>query len=254
MNILERFAEWMKEHTTLADSSIYKYSRAVNTISNDMNSLDVISGDLLSMSIMQLDISMPLILYNPEFVRKNKTGNNMYSNALKQFRLFRNVECVDDITTTEAKEVISGYGALKETERDALIKSRVGQGVFRKQLIEKYNSSCIITGINEKRLLIASHIKPWAVSTNEERLSSENGLLLSPTFDKLFDCGLITFADTGKIIISSQLSKDVVSKLHISENDVFSLKASSELKQNLEYHRDVVFTTHIKNKTFFTLN
>ena len=241
--ILEQFSEWMKEHTTLADSSIYKYTRAVNTISNDMNSLGVISGDLLSMSIIQLDIAIPLILYNSEFVRKNKTGNNMYSNALKQFRLFRNVECIDDIATTEIKEVIKGYVSLKETERDALVKSRVGQGVFRKQLIEKYNSSCIITGINEKRLLIASHIKPWAVSTNEERLSSENGLLLSPTFDKLFDCGLITFADTGKIIISSQISSEVVGKLHISKDDVFDLKPSQQMRQNLEYHRDVVFAS-----------
>lgn len=148
--ILEDFAAWMKENTSLAESSIYKYSRAVNTISNDMNELSVISGDLLSMSIMQLDMAIPLILYNPEFIRKNKTGNNMYSNALKQFRLFRNVECVDDITTTEIKEIIQEYETLKDTERDALIKSRVGQGVFRKQLIEKYNSSCIITGINEK--------------------------------------------------------------------------------------------------------
>ena len=115
--------------------------------------------------------------------------------------------------------------------------------MFRKELIKKYNSSCVITGINEKKLLIASHIKPWAVCTNAERLSVENGLLLSPTFDKLFDCGLISFADSGRILISSQLSAEVVSKLHISMADTFNLKASQELKQNLEYHRDVVFTT-----------
>lgn len=92
-------------------------------------------------------------------------------------------------------------------------------------------------------LLVASHIKPWTVCTNEERLSAENGLLLSPTFDKLFDCGLISFVDTGRIIISSQLSKEVISKLHISATDIFDLKASSDLKKNLEYHRDVVFAT-----------
>ena len=252
--ILEDFAAWMKENTSLAESSIYKYSRAVNTISNDMNELGVLSEGLLGMSLIKLDIAIQLILRNPEFISKNKTGNNMYSNALKQFRLFRNIETSDELSSNDAKAIISGFDSMKETERTALIKSRVGQGLFRKQLLEKYNNSCIITGINETKLLIASHIKPWAVSTNEERLSSENGLLLSPTFDKLFDCGLISFADTGKIIISSQLSKDVVGKLHISEDDVFPLKASSELKQNLEYHRDVVFTTHIKNKTFFTLN
>lgn len=158
--ILEQFSEWMKEHTDLADSSIYKYSRAVNTISNDMRSLGVISGDLLNMSVMQLDVAVSLILYNPEFVCKNNTGNNMYSNALKQFRLFRNTEFVDTIDTNEAKNVIDRYDLLETTEKDELIKSRLGQGIFRKRLIEKYNSRCIITGINEKRLLIASHIKP----------------------------------------------------------------------------------------------
>lgn len=246
MMILEEFAAWMKENTSLADSSIYKYSRAVNTISNEMNELGVISEGLLGMSVMHLDIAISLVLYNPEFIQKNKTGNNMYSNALKQFRLFRNIELSDEHNIKETKSAIIGFDSMKETERTALIKSRVGQGVFRKHLLEKYNNSCIITGINEAKLLIASHIKPWAVSTNEERLSSENGLLLSPTFDKIFDCGLISFADTGKIIISSQLSKDVVGKLHISEDDVFPLKVTSELKRNLEYHRDVVFTTHKK--------
>ena len=247
--ILEEFAAWMKENTSLADSSIYKYSRAVNTISEDMNELGVISDKLLGMSVLHLDIAIPLILNNPAFVRKNKTGNNMYSNALKQFRLFRNIELADEHTIIETKSAIIGFDSMKETERTALIKSRVGQGIFRKQLLEKYNNSCIITGINETKLLIASHIKPWAVSTNEERLSSENGLLLSPTFDKLFDYGLITFANTGKIIVSSQLSKQVVDKLHISENDVFQLKSSEELKKNLEYHRDVVFITHKKKKS-----
>lgn len=247
--ILEEFAAWMKENTSLADSSIYKYSRAVNTISNEMNELGVISEGLLGMSVIHLDIAIPLILFNPEFIQKNKTGNNMYSNALKQFRLFRNIELADEHNIIETKSAIVGFDSLKETERAALIKSRVGQGLFRKQLLEKYNNSCIITGINETKLLIASHIKPWAVSTNEERLSSENGLLLSPTFDKLFDCGLISFADSGKIIISSQLSKEVVGKLHISENDVFHLKVSNELKKNLEYHRDVVFTTQGRIKS-----
>lgn len=76
-----------------------------------------------------------------------------------------------------------------------------------------------------------------------ERLSVENGLLLSPTFDKLFDCGLISFADTGRILVSSQRSSEVISKLHISATDTFDLKISNNLKHNLEYHRDVVFTT-----------
>lgn len=243
MFALEIFSAWMRENSTLSDSSIYKYTRAVNTISNQMKEKGVISESLLAMSALQIDIFVPLILRDPDFVIKNKTGNNMYSNALKQYRLFRNIEFAEIVDYAEITSMIDGYAHLQETERNAIVKSRIGQGLFRKELLKKYNCSCIITGINEKKLLIASHIKPWAVCTNAERLSVENGLLLSPTFDKLFDCGLISFSDTGKILISSQLSKDVVSKLHISTADTFNLKASTELKQNLEYHRDVVFTT-----------
>ena len=243
---LEDFSAWMKENTTLSESSVYKYTRAVNTISKEMQAKSVISESLLNMSTLQLDISVPQILRDPAFVVKNTTGNNMYSNALKQFRLFRNVEFVDDFNKTEVENAIEGYTTLKETERSVLMKSRIGQGLFRKQLLEKYNNSCVITGINEKKLLIASHVKPWAACTNDERLSVENGLLLSPTFDKLFDCGLISFTELGKILISSQLSKDVVGKLNISAGDKFDLKISTALKHNLEYHRDVVFTTQGK--------
>lgn len=243
MITLEEFSAWMRENSTLSDSSVYKYTRAVNTISNEMKEKGVITESLLAMSALQLDAFVPLILHDSDFVVKNKTGNNMYSNALKQYRLFRNIEAVEVVDQDEVTSVIEDYANLKETERDAVVKSRIGQGLFRKELIKKYNSSCVITGINEKKLLIASHVKPWAVCTNAERLSAENGLLLSPTFDKLFDCGLISFADSGRILISSQLSAEVVNKLHISVTDTFNLKVSQELKRNLEYHRDVVFTT-----------
>ena len=249
MAALQEFSAWMSENTKLADSSIYKYTRAINTISNEMQTKGVIPQPLLSMSILQLDVYIPLILCNVDFVAKNTRGDNMYSNALKQFRLFRNIESADSIDQSEITNAITGYAALQETERSAIIKSRVGQGLFRKELIKKYNGCCVITGINEKKLLIASHVKPWVVCSNEERLSPENGLLLSPTFDKLFDCGLITFADTGRIIISSQLSNEVVGKLHISSTDTFDLKATSDLKKNLEYHRDVVFTTQGRRRT-----
>ena len=246
MSTLEEFSAWMKENSTLSGSSVYKYTRAVNTISNQMKEKGVIAESLLSMSALQLDIFIPLILHDMDFAIKNRTGNNMYSNALKQFRLFRNIESSEPADYIEVTDAIEGYAHLQETERSALIKSRIGQGQFRKELLKKYNNSCVITGINEKKLLIASHIKPWAVCSNVERLSVENGLLLSPTFDKLFDCGLISFKDTGKIIISSQLSVEVINKLHISGNDIFDLKMSTELKNNLEYHRDVVFITQGK--------
>lgn len=249
MDVIKEFAKWMKENSTLSDSSIYKYSRAINTISKDMMSKGIISESLLEMSPLLLDRALAIILLDEDFVLKNTTGNNMYSSSLKQFRLFRAVECAHEITFDSVKSVIDNYEELTETERSALVKSRIGQGLFKKLLIAKYDSRCIITGIDEKRLLIASHVKPWAVCSNSERLSAENGLLLTPTFDRLFDRGLITFSDNGRIYFSSQLSSSVIEKLHISDGDSFDLKLSSELKQNLQYHQDVVFLTNRKRLT-----
>ena len=201
----------------------------------------IIPVDLFSMSELQCDIYLPIILQDPDFISKNSTGNNMYSNALKQYRLFRTATSDKVVDQAEVEKAISGYATLNETERTAIVKSRVGQGLFRKRLIDKYKGACVITGVSAKKLLVASHIKPWAVSNNEERLSEENGLLLSPTYDKLFDYGLITFSNQGNMIISSQLSNEDKSKLHLSTDIEYDLKMTSKMLEHLDYHRDIVF-------------
>ncbi len=235
------FANWMKENTKLSESSIYKYSHAVNTISKEMLENCIIPIDLFSMSIYQLDIYIPKVLNNSYFITKNSTGNKMYSNALKQYRMYCAFEQDMYVNNIQVEKVINDYETLNETEKKAIVKSRIGQGIFKEKLMKKYNSQCIITGICTKKLLIASHIKPWSVSNNQERLSGENGLLLSPTYDKLFDCGLISFYDNGSIIISSQINKRDLSILNISPNDTYNIKATSELKEYLGYHRDIIF-------------
>lgn len=126
------------------------------------------------------------------------------------------------------------------TEKEMLIKARIGQGIFRDLLIEKYGS-CIITGIDDTRLLVASHIKPWRSSDNHERLSPENGLLLSPLYDKLFDIGLISFDKSMKIIFSNKLSANNIARLRIDNDKTYIDNPSNELLHNMEYHRDVIF-------------
>lgn len=241
MITIETLASWMKDNTLLSVSSIYKYSRAVNTISNEMVEKGTIPTGLFNMSLLQLDAYIPIILCDVNFIVKNRTGNNMYSNALKQFRMFRVAESDDLVAEAEVEKNIVGFDTLKETEKKSIVKSRIGQGIFRQRILEKYNGLCIMSGVSSKKLLIASHIKPWVVSTNEERLSAENGLLLAPTYDKLFDYGLITFTNEGNIFISSQLPKEDVNKLHLVPKAQFDLKASMEMRDNLEYHREVIF-------------
>lgn len=238
---IEIFSSWIKENTNLSDSSIYKYSCAVNTISNEMQAKGVIPCELFNMSALQYDYYLPQILIDVDFVRKDTTGRRMYSNALKQYRMFRKTLPDDYVSESEIEQAIYSCGDVKTTERSALVKSRIGQGIFREALLAKYNNTCIITGISCIKLLIASHIKPWAASNNEERLCVDNGLLLSPTYDKLFDYGLITFTNSGKIIASSQLSTEDRSRLRLTIDVEYDLKISSKMKQCLDYHRDIVF-------------
>lgn len=241
MITIDDLSVWIKDNTSLSESSIYKYSHAVNTISKEMYQKGIIPVDLFSMSELQCDIYLPIILQDPDFISKNITGNNMYSNALKQYRLFRTATSDKIVEQIEVEKAISGYATLDETERTAIVKSRIGQGLFRKRLLDKYQSTCIITGVSVKKLLVASHIKPWAVSNNEERLSEENGVLMSPTYDKLFDYGLITFSNQGKIIASSQLSDRDKNTLHLLTDIKYDLKMSTKMMEHLDYHRDIVF-------------
>lgn len=154
----------------------------------------------------------------------------------------KNVNLSRSITPIEKRleTVVYNDNKISLTEKEMIVKSRVGQGIFREKIIKKYDK-CIITGITDKRLLLASHIKPWRSSNNIERLSTENGLLLSPLYDKLFDIGLISFDKNMKIIISNDLSQDNINKLHIDKTVNYIKSPSIELKQNMEYHRDVIF-------------
>lgn len=244
---IKDFEDWMRKNTLLSERSIYKYSHAVKKISEEMMGIGVIDTDLLSMSLIQLNKSILSILDNKDFASKNQTGNNMYSNALSKYQMFRNA--VDDQAVSEQKttnitdisNITENQKFFDETERDAVIKSRICQGVFRERIIKKYNGRCVITGISLTRILVASHIKPWKVCSSEERVSAENGLLLSPTYDKLFDYGLISFYDNGKLMISSEIPKSDVSKLCIASQNTYNLKISQPMKEHLEYHRDMIF-------------
>lgn len=240
MERLELFSKWMRANSTLADSSIYKYTRAVNTISNEMIESGVINKSLLEMDLIEYDVAMLRIFFDTNFCVKNSTGNNMYSNALKQFRYFC-LETLEPAEDTEIVQEIEESKLLSSTEKQVIIKARVGQGKYRDKLLEKYEKRCIVTGIDKVNLLIASHIKPWAICNNEERVDVENGLLLCPNIDRLFDSGLISFKNSGEMMISSFVGQANEKRLHISKDVRIDLMATKRMQAYLEYHRDVLF-------------
>ncbi len=99
--------------------------------------------------------------------------------------------------------------SLPETTRKAIVKARIGQGLFRRLVVQKYGR-CLITDADEPALLVASHIKPWRDWWKDSRecLDPENALLLSPTWDRLFDQGFISFTDEGEMIISDNPTRE----------------------------------------------
>ena len=127
---------------------------------------------------------------------------------------------------------------LKGEEKQQFVKVRVNQGVFRENLLKKYDRCCLC-GIKNKGLLMASHIRPWSDSTPEQKLDYNNGLLLCPNHDKLFDKGYITFDDAGNIQISESLSVRDRHLLNISPD--MSITITDNMKEYIKYHRDRVF-------------
>jgi hypothetical protein len=126
-----------------------------------------------------------------------------------------------------------------ETEKLTLSKARVGQGEYRKKLLE-FCPFCPITLVSDDRLLIASHIKPWAASNDFEKTDPKNGFMLTPTFDFLFDRGFLSFTDDRKTILSPFLSNMTYSKLGISDNKTIPHLPTDGREIYLDYHRTTI--------------
>lgn len=129
---------------------------------------------------------------------------------------------------------------LSETERRSIIQSRLGQGIFRKSLID-YWHGCAVSDCEFSPLLRASHIKPWREASNAERLDHFNGLLLAPNLDAAFDAGYISFDCKGMIIISDTLRPADGYKLRITPKlKIRQVLLSDKHKSYLKYPRDNV--------------
>ncbi len=119
-----------------------------------------------------------------------------------------------DAHLLEELHQIESDPAVPVTQRDQLARARIGQGLFRKRVI-LLDQVCRVTGVGDKRVLIASHIKAWKDSTNAERISGFNGVLLSPHVDALFDEHLMTFEDDGRIHVHVSLPEEVLERWSI---------------------------------------
>lgn len=123
-----------------------------------------------------------------------------------------------------------------ETESINLVKTRIGQNLFRQRVIYRWNGECAVTKFDVTRALVASHILPWAESDNDQRLDANNGILLSPTYNSLFDLHLISFENNGKIILSDNISMKTFNTIRVTGLE--RIEGLNEINGNyLEKHR-----------------
>ncbi len=123
---------------------------------------------------------------------------------------------------------------LTETEKEAVIRQRVGQGYFKDLLLSKYGCKCALCTIETKKMLKASHIKAWNKSTNQQKLDENNGLLLCAHHDALFDKYLLSFDDNGTPIISDVIPKEHYGSLRIDE--IPCIEVTEKMKPYLRWH------------------
>lgn len=174
-------------------------------------------------------------------VYTSKKSLSDFRAGLNKFLAFINSDYhkrIADSIITEIKAV-ENDNTIKMTEKDSIVKSRIGQGIFRKGLIE-YWHGCAISQCPLTWMLIASHIKPWRDADNQERLDPYNGLLLLPNYDKLFDLGYISFNLKGKIMYSRLLDKFDRETIGLT-NNLHLVKLEEQHLKYLKYHNDNCF-------------
>ena len=148
----------------------------------------------------------------------------------------------DDLESWESllEQKIEADTTIAETQRQQLIRARKGQGLF-KERVSSIESKCRITGVDNPVHLVASHCKPWRDGTNEERLDGENGLLLTPSIDHLFDRGFIGFEDNGRLVISPVAHLPSLERMGVNTTAVVNVGSfTSGQKAFLDFHRNAV--------------
>lgn len=183
------------------------------------------------------EIALPNITYLASIKVKDNNKNIFY-----YFRLF-----VDYFGEVENKQSIDSQ--VKEIEKSEstspekklqLTTARIGQGKYRQDLLSLC-PFCPITLVSDDRLLIASHIKPWAKSNQDEKIDPYNGFMFTPNIDLLFDRGFITFTNDKRMLVSPWLSKMTCSKLNIVPNKSYVFLPIEGRERYLEYHRKKIF-------------
>lgn len=154
---------------------------------------------------------------------------------------FKTIDAQLEVWGNRIETQIANSTDISDTDKDQLIRARRGQGKFRNALLSREHS-CRVTGISNKEHLVASHIKPWRSADNRERLDPENGFMLTPSIDHLFDKGFISFENDGSILLADVADRGAMEKFRVIGSDApANIGALSHgQKTYLDWHRESI--------------
>lgn len=224
--------------------------------------IDQINDDILWFDIYRVPVEPPRVYINCQkniyydLMRSLGLPNISYLSVLKlkcnendetifYFKIFIDYE-TELVQYTIKKEEnqeeeIKKDPTINKKTKEALIKSRTGQGEFRQKLLQEC-AFCPFTMVSDERLLVASHIKPWYASDDKEKVDPKNGFLFTPTFGRLFERGFITFEDDKTLVVSPWISPINQKRLNIYTGKIIeSLPLNNKRKGYLKFHREYIF-------------
>lgn len=192
------------------------------------------------------EISLPLVSYVSVMKLKDPQNSTIYYWKLFADRVMiankRNGALVFNYGKGKTPQ-LTPAAVIPQPKNQEIGQARIGQGKYRELLLEEM-PFCPITRINDERLLIASHAKPWAESNDKEKIDPKNGLILSPLFDRLFDKGFMTFTDDKRMKLSNWITPKNYERmgLNINEEKYIELLPFDEQRLvYIKYHREKVF-------------
>lgn len=180
----------------------------------------------------------PIVVTKLPWFRSLLDKQRSFANGFSSLRDAATIQSLEQIVRVRQKDAHFDL-PIGPTTAQALVDARLGQGAFRGSLEAKWNGACAVTGCAISGILRASHIKPWAASTDSERLDPENGLLLVAHIDGLFDKGLLSFEKDGRMLLSKQISPRDRQYLRLPKS--LRERPSKQQCRFLEYHREKIF-------------
>ncbi len=150
------------------------------------------------------------------FTSQGRVGENYMIAIPQEAAAFLLQECeIEKVIPVDLGNAEKTKDTSEKRERDAIAKARIGQGRFRQDLLEYWCGTCPLTQVDVASLLIASHIVPWRLSNNSEKVDKFNGFVFSPSVDRLFDKGFISFDDDGGVLQRNDVPTLLLQKLGI---------------------------------------